>query len=200
MDHFDIIQDIWKSGQAVPAAPAPVLRPTAVNSRRKLRRQQFRGALSLLLTGAWIVAMGLLMRDILHAALTWTGLALVVLVCWMQSFLYFRTYKKLRSIDDTSTPAVHLSQWKNYYAFRKAQVRWNLPLYFVLLNMAMALYLVEILSGRPLKNILFFLLLYAGWMLFAYFYIGKKSLQKEEARISSIVSDLESIEHQWQEE
>ncbi len=144
--------------------------------------------------------MGLLMRDILHAALTWTGLALVVLVCWIQSFLHFRTYKKLRSIDDTSKPAVHLSQWKNYYAFRKAQVRWNLPVYFVLLNTAMALYLVEILSGRPLKNILFFLLLYVGWMLFAYFYIGKKNLQKEETRISAIINDLESIEHQWQEE
>jgi Flp pilus assembly protein TadB len=71
-----------------------------------------------------------------------------------------------------------------------------MPVYYVLLNIAMAIYMIEIFTGRPVANVIIFIAVYAGWMLFAYFYLGKRNLKKEDNRLRKIIDDLKAIEIQ----
>jgi hypothetical protein len=60
----------------------------------------------------------------------------------------------------------------------------------------MGVYLIEVFTGRPLVNVSIFIAVYIAWMLFAYFYLGKKNIRKEDLRLNSIVEELKGIEGQ----
>ena len=70
-----------------------------------------------------------------------------------------------------------------------------MPLYYTLLNIAMGIYMLEIFTGRPLLNVSI-IIVYVAWMLFAYFYLGKRNMRKEDERLNSIIGELELIESQ----
>lgn len=106
------------------------------------------------------------------------------------------TYKKIKIIDDTVEPAAHLRQWEDYYQLRKKQNKWNMPVYYVALNIAMAIYMVEIFTGRPVVNVLIFIAVYAAWMLFAYFYLSRKNIKREDNRLQKVIDELKAIEGQ----
>ena len=127
---------------------------------------------------------------------TYAAMVIICIICLAQAGVLFFTYKKITGIDDTTTPALHLQQWEAYYVFRKKQKAVNMPLYYIALNLAMGLYFFEVLSGRPFLNIIIFLSIYAAWMLFSYFYLGKKNLKKEETRLQEIIDELKGIETQ----
>ena len=71
-----------------------------------------------------------------------------------------------------------------------------MPLYYTLLNIAMGIYMLEIFTGRPLLNVVIIIAVYVAWMLFAYFYLGKRNMRKEDDRLNSIIGELELIESQ----
>ena len=75
-----------------------------------------------------------------------------------------------------------------------------MPLYFIFLNLAMGMYLIEIFQGRPLINVLIFTGIYLGWMLFAYFYLGKRVIRKEEFKLKTIMDNLKQLEAQLADE
>ena len=127
---------------------------------------------------------------------TYGGMALIVIVCLVQAAFMYVTYKKIKHIDDTVEPTAHLQQWEAYYDLRKKQNTWNMPVYYIALNIAMAIYLVEIFTGRSLFNVIIFVTVYAAWMLFAYFYLGKKNIKREDRRLQKVINDLKSIEGQ----
>jgi hypothetical protein len=62
--------------------------------------------------------------------------------------------------------------------------------------MAMAIYMIEIFTGRPVVNVVIFIGIYAAWMLFAYFYLGRKNLKREDNRLQTIINELKGIEGQ----
>jgi uncharacterized membrane protein YciS (DUF1049 family) len=104
----------------------------------------------------------------------------------------YYTYLKLKRIDESVPPSMHLLQWEAYYDFRQKLIKYNMPVYFITLNLAMGVYLYEVFRGRPIVNVSIFLALYIGWMLFAIFYLGKRTQRKEESRLKSIINELKS--------
>ncbi len=195
MDKFEELQEMWK-GSPEPVPPpkeAMAFSSQSRDDRSKLLRQQLTGAITLLVTGAFIGWMALYGDFGFKRLLTYLGMALAILVCWLQSALLFYTWNKLRNIDTTAPPAQHLQQWEAYYDFRKRQAAWNVPLYFVALNLALGLYFIEIFSGRPAFNVGLFITVYLAWMLFAYFVLGRRSLKKENERLEGILSNLREI-------
>ena len=60
--------------------------------------------------------------------------------------------------------------------------------------------MLELFKGRPVENIVIFITIYTAWMLFAYFYLGKRSQRKEENRLRGIMDNLEALKAQWAEE
>lgn len=162
----------------------------------KLQKQQLGGAIMLVLTALLIAAMAIFGGFNFTHWYTYGGMVLICIVCLAQAVLMYSLYKKISDINETVAPAAHLQQWEAYYDLRKKQNRWNMPLYYILLNIAMGIYLVEIFTGKPLLNVSIFIGVYIAWMLFAYFYLGKRNRRKEDERLNSIVNDLKGIENQ----
>lgn len=198
MQDFDSLKNMWQQ----PAKGGEVSREIldsithTKTTKMKLQKPQLHGAIALTITAIFIACLALFGNLNFKHWYTYGGMVLICLICLVQAGFMYATYKKIKTIDDTVEPAAHLQQWEAYYELRKKQNRWNMPVYYVLLNVAMAIYMVEIFTGRPIVNVLIFIGVYAAWMLFAYFYLGRKNLRREDNRLQTIINDLKSIEGQ----
>ncbi len=71
-----------------------------------------------------------------------------------------------------------------------------LKIYFVILTIGLLLYYQEILAPA---SMLFKIIAYSltiAWLLFAQFYIGKRNIAKNNAKMEAMLSELEKIENQ----
>lgn len=165
------------------------------NYKLNLQNQQLRGGILLIFTALLIIAMALF-ADFYKTLITYIGMYLLSVICLAQAILLLYTWQKIKNIDETLPPHQHLQQWEAYYNFRKKLIKWNMPLYFIFLNLAMGIYLFDIFQGRPIVNVLIFLAIYFGWMVFAYFYLGKRVIRKEEFKLKTIMDNLKQLEAQ----
>ncbi len=197
MEDFDALKNIWQQPASRQAKALPVaISKSSITNKMKMEKQQKFGAVTLLCTAVFIACLGIFGNFNFTHWYTYGGMALICLICLIQAAIMYATYKKIKHIDDTVTPAAHLQQWESYYSLRKRQNKWNMPLYYVLLNVAMAMYLIEIFTGRPVITVTIFITLYIGWMVYAYFYLGKRNIRKENDRLQQIVDELKMIEGQ----
>ena len=198
MQDFDSLKNMWqqpaKAGEANKEIINSVTNTTT--TKMKLQKPQLHGAIALTLTGIFIACLAVFGNLHFEHWYTYGGMVLICIICFVQAGFMYATFKKIQRIDDTVEPAAHLQQWEAYYSLRKKQNRWNMPVYYVLLNVAMAIYMIELFTGRPIVNVVIFIAVYAAWMLFAYFYLGKRNLKKEDNRLKKIISDLKGIEGQ----
>ena len=198
MQDFDSLKNLWQH----PAAneqklPAEIdINNKSKTTKMKLQKSQQHGAIMLVLTAIFIACLAIFGNLNFIHWYTYGGMALIIVVCLTQAAFMYATSQKIKTIDDTATPSTHLQQWEAYYDLRKKQNTWNMPVYYIALNIAMAVYMVEIFTGRPLVNVMIFIAVYAAWMLFAYFYLGKKNIKREDRRLQKIIHDLKTIEGQ----
>ncbi len=196
MQDFDELKNIWQKPVPAENAAATTINTTKKTLKMKLKKQQLGGAVMLVLTAALIAALAIFGGFNFTHWYTYGGMILICIVCLAQAALMYSLYKKINNIDETGSPAAHLQQWEAYYDLRKKQNKWNMPLYYILLNIAMGIYLIEVFTGRPIINVTIFIAVYIAWMLFAYFYLGKRNMRKEEARLNNIIGELKLIETQ----
>lgn len=198
MQDFDALKNVWQqsAGTAGQKPDITTIITNTTTSKMKLQKPQLHGAIMLSITAVFITCLGIFGNLHFTHWYTYGGMALIVIICLVQAAFMYITYKKLKSIDNTLEPVAHLRQWEAYYDLRKKQNKWNMPVYYVALNIAMAIYMVEIFTGRPLANVLIFIGVYAAWMLFAYFYLGKRNIKREDARLQKVINELKTIEGQ----
>lgn len=198
MQDFDSLKNMWQQPADTGTANEEIMKiiNNTTTSKMKLQKPHLYGTIALILTAIFIAALALFGNLNFKHWYTYGGMVLIALVCIVQAVFMYTIYKKIKNIDDTAAPAEHLQQWETYYSLRKKQNKWNMPVYYVLLNIAMAIYMIEIFTGRPVANVIIFIAVYAGWMLFAYFYLGKRNLKKEDNRLRKIIDDLKAIEIQ----
>lgn len=198
MQDFDSLKNMWqqpaKTGEANKEIISTITNTTT--TKMKLQKPQLHGAIALTLTAVFIACLAIFGNFNFKHWYTYGGMVLICIICIVQAGFMYATYKKIKSIDDTVEPTAHLQQWEAYYDLRKKQNRWNMPVYYVLLNIAMAIYMVEIFTGRPVVNVLLFIGVYVAWMLFAYFYLGRKNIKREANRLQTIINELKLIEGQ----
>jgi hypothetical protein len=198
MQDFNSLKNMWHqpAGTAEPKPDITTIINNTTTSKMKLQKPLLHGAIALTLTAIFIACLAIYGDLNFKHWYTYSGMVLICIICLVQAGFMYATYKKIKGIDDTVEPAAHLQQWEAYYNLRKKQNRWNMPVYYVLLNIAMAIYMVEIFTGRPLVNVLIFIGVYAAWMLFAYFYLGKKNIKREDSRLQKVIDELKGIEGQ----
>lgn len=198
MKDFDAIKNLWQ--QSDPAVKnkidAAMLIKQSASSKNKLMREKLIAAILLLITGIFIACTGFFIRLYFHSVFTYAGLAMIVLVVVLQSLFLFKGWKTLKNIDDTLPPAAHLQQWEAYYFSSKKQVKWNMPFYFIALNFAMAIYFIELFHSWSTRNVILASTVYGGWMLYAYFVLGKRSMRREEKRFKTIIDNLKEMASQ----
>jgi Flp pilus assembly protein TadB len=198
MQDFDALKNVWQqsAGTAEVKPEITTIINNTTTSKMKLQKTQLHGTIMLTLTTVLIICLAVFGNLHFTHWYTYGGMALIAVICLIQAAFMYMTYKKLKRIDDTVEPSAHLRQWEAYYDLRKKQNRWNMPVYYVALNIAMAIYMVEIFTGRPVVNVMIFIAVYAAWMLFAYFYLGKKNIKREDARLQKVINELKTIEGQ----
>lgn len=196
MQDFDSLKDIWQQPETGKTPAAIDINKKLKTTKMKLLKPQLHGAVYLTLTAIFIVCLAVFGNLNFQHWYTYGAMALISLICVLQAAFMYATYKKIKHIDETATPANHLQQWEAYYDQRKKQLKWNMPVYYILLNTAMGIYVIELFTGRPLRNVLIFIAVYAAWMLFAYFYLGKRSMQREKNRLQQIIDELHGKEDQ----
>ncbi|MEO6583054.1 MAG: hypothetical protein ABIO05_01950 [Ferruginibacter sp.] len=200
MQNFESLKNIWEqSPDSDSNLPALSMSKTSASAKTKMQKQQLGGAVILVLTALLIGAMAVFGNFNFTHWYTYGAMVLICLVCLVQAGFMYSIYKSMKNIDATVTPARHLQQWEHYYALRKKQNNWNMPLYYLFLNIAMGIYLVEVFAGRPVIKVSIFIAVYVAWMLFAFFYLSKKAIRKEDKRINAIINELKSIETQLNE-
>lgn len=199
MKDFDSIKALWQ--QAAPVEPSKMdreaIRHASKDTKTKLIRQLALGGTTLFFTAIFIFWLIYFSTVKLTWLTTHIAVWIIILTVLIQTAIIGFTIVKLRQIDDTVSPAQHLKQWENYYAFRMQQISWNKPLYFIFLNLGMGLYMLEILKGRPMGYSIFLILIYCAWMLYAYFILGKRVLEKEQKKIHDVMDNLKAIEGQF---
>ena len=198
MKDFDSLKTLWEqAGYNQPPRDNKKVQWSnqSRNYKLNLQNQQLRGGILLIFTALLIIAMALF-ADFYKTLITYIGMYLIAAICLAQALLLIYTWQKIKNIDDTLPPRQHLQQWEAYYNFREKLIKWNMPLYFIFLNLAMGIYLFDIFKGRPIINVLIFLAVYLGWMIFAYFYLGKRVIRKEEFKLKTIMDNLKQLEAQ----
>ncbi len=198
MKDFDSLKTLWgQAGDDLPPQEVKIVQWSnqSRNYKLNLQNQQLRGGILLIFTALLIIAMALF-ADFYKTLITYIGMYLIAAICLAQAILLIYTWQKIKNIDETLPPSQHLQQWEAYYLFREKLIKWNMPLYFIFLNLAMGIYLFDIFKGRPIINVLIFLAIYLGWMIFAYFYLGKRVIRKEEFKLKTIMDNLKQLEAQ----
>ena len=164
----------------------------------KLKNTYTKGAILLILTGIFILGLMIFLDSNLKTILVVSSMIIISITCFLQAALMLFTANEIAKIDETQTPTSHLKQWQSFRVFQKKQRHWNMPVYYTLLSIALGVYMYELLKNVDLwKMILTFAITYS-WMLFAYFYLFKKEIKKQDAKLDGIISELKSLENQFQ--
>jgi Na+/H+ antiporter NhaD/arsenite permease-like protein len=199
MQDFDALKKLWQEEpeNARQISTPAELSSTSQRNRKWLKNTQLIGAIGQIFTGAFISWMIFFGNFGFKFWYTYLSMGLVVLLCLMQAAFMFYTYGKIKAIDDSVSPAEHLRQWEDYYAIRKKQLTFQGPVFTILLSIVIGIYYIEILSGRPFIPSLIIIIVTIAWILFAYFYLGRKSIKKETGRLQSIIDELKQVEEQF---
>ncbi|MBU4538379.1 MAG: hypothetical protein L6264_11495 [Weeksellaceae bacterium] len=196
MEEFKELENLWKQSETEVPAKNPAISKIK-NNRMKLKNTYTKGAILLILTGIVILILMTTFDAKIKTTPIISSMVIISLTCFLQAGLMLFTANKISKIDETQTPGLHLKQWQNFRLFQKKQRHWNMPVYYVLLSIALGVYMYELLKTVDLwKMILAFAITYS-WMLFAYFYLGKKEVKKQDGKLDGIIAELKSLENQF---
>lgn len=197
MEEFKELENLWKQSETkIPPQKTNISK--IKNNRIKLKNTYTKGAILLILTGIFILGLMIFLDSNLKTILVVSSMIIISITCFLQGALMLFTANEIAKIDETQTPTSHLKQWQSFRVFQKKQRHWNMPVYYTLLSIALGVYMYELLKNADLwKMILTFAITYS-WMLFAYIYLGKKEIKKQDAKLDGIISELKSLENQFQ--
>lgn len=197
MEEFKELENLWKQSETkIPPQKTNISK--IKNNRMKLKNTYTKGAILLILSGIFILGLMIFLDSNLKTILVVSSMIIISITCFLQAALMLFTANEIAKIDETQTPTSHLKQWQSFRVFQKKQRHWNMPVYYTLLSIALGVYMYELLKNADLwKMILTFAITYS-WMLFAYIYLGKKEIKKQDAKLDGIISELKSLENQFQ--
>jgi len=196
MEEFKDIQALWKDNLSA-TDPNKQLKSKIIKSgKEKIEMSYILGALVLFIMG--IINILLIKQGQYgnYNLIKSIFFILISVLCIVQSGLYFTYFKKVKAINQIEIPPIHLKQWMDFQRFRKIIIHRNLLIFNLMLtlivNMLIVVYIPNI---SPEKTILAFLFVNI-WILYAYFYLGKKEVKKQVDSINEIINNLKNVEDQ----
>ncbi|QDZ63636.1 hypothetical protein EVD20_15045 [Elizabethkingia bruuniana] len=173
MQDFNDIQQLWKQNDT--SVSIPKMNLSAVkNTRQKMKNKELFLATVLIATGIIILIMAYFLDFRYKTSALYISMGAISLICFIQAVLLLLTVKKIAQINAAAPPSEHLKQWQEYNEFRKKQIRWNMPVYYLLLGSALVIYLLEVLKDVSITYKLVALFLTFGWMFLPIFILVKK--------------------------
>lgn len=196
MKDFDNIMDLWKQQKEVKIPDAGLIIQKAKKEQNTFTRKIIFQVATLLLTLVALVWIGSSIK--FKMTTTYIGLGLMFLCVFGFSVIRLYQMLQLKKIDFTQKPSLTLAELEKTYTFQQFVGNKVSLMYFILLNLAFVFYFIEVMQPMSLLLKSIVLIVYSGWMLFAYFYLGKKQKKKENERIQKMIDSIKEMEANYE--
>lgn len=194
MKQFNDIEAIWKQQKEAVVPEATVIIDRANKEKKVLSKKIILQVILLLVTVPIII--WVLVANPFQESTTFLGVAIVLIDIIGFSILRLYQVKWLAKIDFTATPKTVVDHLEKYYSFQKVMSSKIIMGYFLLLNLGLGLYFIEVMAPMPTFAIVLSLTVYVAWIAFAYFVLGKKQKKKEFDRINNLIKKMKAIEEE----
>jgi hypothetical protein len=187
------INSIWKS-QAVPPPNLKELQAKIKKFRAKRIRKVWFINVTLILTLMFVLAIGFSVNP--QYISTWLGIVLTVLSMVMVLLVYNKVLPLYKSLDDQSSNQLYMETLltiKQKEAFLSKKL---MNLYFVLLSLGIALYMIEYAMKMELKWAITTYVVTIGWFLLNWFVLRPKQIKKQQEGLNAIIDELQSLSNQ----
>ncbi|WP_432670782.1 hypothetical protein [Flavobacterium sp. SM2513] len=196
MKDFNDLQNLWKE-QAT--AQLPDVNSILADAKKVQQALTTRIIVQVSILVAVVLFILVLMTVIpFQQATTFIGIGLMASTILLFSTVRLYQFIQMKRIDLTQNPRQLLQDLEAYYRFQNTVNTHYTLYYFTLMNIAFALYFIEVLQPVPLLYQLIIVAIYLVWMLFAFLYLGKKHKQKEQAKTQSIIDAIKAIEQHYE--
>jgi len=196
MKDFNDIQNLWKQQETKPLPDVTQIIANAKKDKQHFTNKIILQTTILALTLPCLVWIG----SIIDFQKTTSYIGLALMFCCIFVFSAIRLYQiiRLKKLDVTEEPQVNLKKLEQYYSFQKVVSTKITAAYFIVMNIAFGLYFIEVMAPMSalLKTIV--LIVYVAWMLFAFFYLGKKQKAKEYTRIQRLIDTIKEMESNYE--
>ncbi|MBP8066039.1 MAG: hypothetical protein KAY31_01040 [Flavobacterium sp.] len=196
MKDFNDIQNLWKQQETKPLPDVTQIIANAKKDKQLFTNKIILQTIILALTLPCLLWIG----SIIDFKKTSSYIGLTLMFCCVFVFSAIRLYQiiRLKKMDVTEEPQVNLQKLEEYYSFQKVVSTKITAAYFIVMNIAFGLYFIEVMAPMStlLKTIV--LIVYVAWMLFAFFYLGKKQKAKEYARIQRLIDTIKEMESNYE--
>ena len=196
MKDFNDIQNLWKQQETKPLPDVTQIIANAKKDKQHFTNKIIVQTIILALTLPCLLWIG----SIIDFKKTTSYIGLTLMFCCVFIFSAIRLYQiiRLKKMDVTEEPQVNLQKLEQYYSFQKVVSTKITTAYFIVMNIAFGLYFIEVMAPMSalLKTIV--LIVYVAWMLFAFFYLGKKQKAKEYARVQRLIDTIKEMESNYE--
>lgn len=196
MKEFDNLQEIWKQQKQSNLPDVSLIMEKAKKEKQAFINKMLFQIATLI---ASMVGVALVVATVdFKMTTTFIGIALMFICVF--GFSAIRMYQAitLKKIDLTLAPAKNLSELEKFYSFQQFVGTKVTMTYFILLNIAFGFYFIEVMQPMSTTMKTIVLTVYVAWMLFAYFYLGKRQKAKEYARTQGIIEALKEMEQNYE--
>lgn len=196
MKDFNDLQNLWN--QQI-SAPLPDVNAILADAKKVQKALNKKITTQIIILVAVVVFILILLNVIpFKEATTFVGIGLMATTILLFSAIRFYQVIQLKKIDLTQNPRKLLGNLEQYYKFQNTvNTKYTLA-YFILMNVAFALYFIEVLQPVAVLYKIIILAVYLAWMLFAFLYLGKKHKHKEQAKTQSIIDSIKAIEEHYE--
>lgn len=196
MKAFNDIENIWKQQKEAVVPEVTVIIEKVNQEKKSIAKKIIIQVILLLITVPIII--WVLVANPFKETSTFVGIVIVLFD--LIGFAVLRIYQvnKLAKINFTETPKTVLHQLGTYYDFHKFLSSKIITCYFLLLNLGLGLYFIEVMRPMPTYAIILSFTVYTGWIAFAYFVIGKKQKIKEFEIIDILIKKMKTIEGEYE--
>lgn len=196
MKDFNAIQNLWKEQRMDLLPDASTVLANAKKVQHSINKKIKIQVIFLTLVVVFI----LILVNVIpfKQTTTFIGIGMMAFTILLFSAIRLVQVRKLHKIDLTQNPKQLLVALENYYKFQiKVNTEYTL-FYFILMNVALALYFIEVLAPVAVLYQIIILLIYLAWMLFAYLYLGQKLKTKEHAKTQIIINTVKEVQQHYE--
>ncbi|RZK50145.1 MAG: hypothetical protein EOO99_02865 [Pedobacter sp.] len=194
MQKFDQIEALWASHSIDLKISADDMLKQAKREMNAIRSKSVINIMGMLASLLIVASLWIYQFD------SWTthaGIAIIILSIATYTFILYRNYRTISSIDITQHPEKFLSKLKVYQLQRHNLYTKLYWFYAIALSLGMGLYLYALIDHlKPIAQLIFCTLSF-GWIVFCSTLVRKAVIQKDKQRISLLIEKFERISDQF---
>jgi hypothetical protein len=189
-------KDLWAKQTSIVPNPENLIADIKKMKESNLRKLVFTNLL-LIATSIFIIIIWAYYQPQLLT--TKIGIILIILAMVIFLFAYNKSLSLFKNHSNSQSNSDYLKNLLAIKAKQKFMETTMLNLYFILLSLGIGLYMYEYASRmKPIWGIVTYAITFI-WILFNWFYLRPKQINKQRAKLDAIISKFEMVNNQLDE-